>query len=344
MKMKRLFMEKPGKSTYLGKCLLLLALVMFLPLNSALGVNTPLDEFSTPVSPLQKVSLQGPIPPNGSYDSNGSAAAGVWGGFRFIDLTITAMSGGLNGVAVITVDTVNRYSLSIPDLTSGAGNIIWSGSTDPAQCNLGYNLAALDTFYLFVLGVDHDVTLMLKAWDSTCTTFTTAAVPILKDVTGLKAIPFSSFTNPAILKGTVGRVELSIPTTYALDMSFDFVEADCVATPPGVAFSANPTQITPPQCSQLCWTLTGTVTSASIDQGIGAIDFSPGQHCKEVCPTGPITYTLTAKNGCAQKTAIAQINPLSKVPNLNQWGAMVLSLVLAGAAVWLLRRKRTSIG
>jgi outer membrane protein OmpA-like peptidoglycan-associated protein len=73
---------------------------------------------------------------------------------------------------------------------------------------------------------------------------------------------------------------------------------------PTVSISANPASIEQGKCAKLDWSSTGA-SSASIDQGIGAVD--PGGS-REVCPAATTQYTITAKGEGGAKTATTTVN------------------------------------
>src|SRR5205085_2110354 len=69
------------------------------------------------------------------------------------------------------------------------------------------------------------------------------------------------------------------------------VTVKVIKKPVITSFGANPPQIEPGQSSALFWSITGA-TSASIDQGVGAVDSKAGSI--PVSPSAKTTYTLTA--------------------------------------------------
>ena len=82
------------------------------------------------------------------------------------------------------------------------------------------------------------------------------------------------------------------------------VAADGGSTPPDGApvitsFTANPTSIAAGERSTLAWTVTGTVTALTLDQGIGGV---LGSGDRTVSPPATTTYTLTAANGSMMTT------------------------------------------
>jgi peptidoglycan-associated lipoprotein len=90
-----------------------------------------------------------------------------------------------------------------------------------------------------------------------------------------------------------------------------------VVTPPPPArptvaqFTAEPTGIQRGQSSTLRWEVTGSVTSVSIDQGIGTVQ-STGN--RRVNPSDSTTYTLTATGPGGTATASATVNVSAPPP------------------------------
>lgn len=68
---------------------------------------------------------------------------------------------------------------------------------------------------------------------------------------------------------------------------------------PVITLSATPTVILPGQSATLSWNVTGTASSVSIDQGIGAVTTSGSG---SVTPTATTTYTLTATGDSITRT------------------------------------------
>jgi peptidoglycan-associated lipoprotein len=89
-----------------------------------------------------------------------------------------------------------------------------------------------------------------------------------------------------------------------------------VVTPPPAAptvaqFTAEPTSIQRGQTSTLRWEVTGTVTSVSINLGIGTVQ-STGSN--RVNPSESTTYTLTASGPGGNTTASATVNVTAPPP------------------------------
>jgi len=85
---------------------------------------------------------------------------------------------------------------------------------------------------------------------------------------------------------------------------------------PSVAqFTAEPTSIQRGQTSTLRWEVTGTVTSVSINQGIGTVQ-STGS--SRVSPSDSTTYTLTATGPGGSNTRTATVNVSAPPPPPSQ--------------------------
>ncbi|HEX9156739.1 MAG TPA: OmpA family protein, partial [Syntrophales bacterium] len=76
---------------------------------------------------------------------------------------------------------------------------------------------------------------------------------------------------------------------------------------PTVSISADPATIEQGKCANLAWSTTGA-SSASIDQGVGAVDRNGS---RQVCPSGTTQYTVTAvgDGGTRTTSATVTVNP-----------------------------------
>ena len=102
--------------------------------------------------------------------------------------------------------------------------------------------------------------------------------------------------------------ERAQPYFDTADKSADAVLAKTKACqPPVVKYSANPTAVSPGQCSTLTWT-SRNVQKAEIDQEVGAVAASGS---KQVCPkkTTPYVLTATGTGGTVYETATVTVNP-----------------------------------
>lgn len=73
---------------------------------------------------------------------------------------------------------------------------------------------------------------------------------------------------------------------------------------PAVSISASPASIQQGNCTNLSWN-SSNATSASIDQGVGAV--SPNGS-KSVCPTANTNYTITASGAGGSRTAVTGVS------------------------------------
>jgi len=83
------------------------------------------------------------------------------------------------------------------------------------------------------------------------------------------------------------------------------------AAPTVAQFTAEPTSIQRGQSATLRWEVSGTVTSVSINQGIGTVQ-STGNN--RVSPSDSTTYTLTATGPGGTNTATATVNVTAPAP------------------------------
>jgi peptidoglycan-associated lipoprotein len=88
-------------------------------------------------------------------------------------------------------------------------------------------------------------------------------------------------------------------------------EAPKPAAPTVAQFTAEPTAIQRGQSSTLRWQVTGSVTSVSINQGVGTVQSSGSSR---VNPSDSTTYTLTAAGPGGSTTATATVNVSAPPP------------------------------
>jgi len=335
-------------------CCLFAAVLMLTP-TSGNAASLVIDGFSQPADPAQIVEIASGGTPitDPTVDTDGRAVTGVSGGNRWIQVSVQAMGSNLTARAVIPVveGSTNRYSLSIPDGTVGAGAIVWSGTTAENGCALGLDLSPYDEFNISVLNNDEPAQVQLVVWNSDCTASATQTINIPDSSPGVYTFSFGLFSNPSILTGTAGRIRLNVPNVTALDMSLDYLQADCDTPAPVInSFSANPSIMTPPGTTNLSWNITSTyfvsgrIVSTCVDPSTSTpIASNTGVDVPFDVDSAPCQFTLIAVGECDNDTEVIRINQQpSKVPSLNEWGMIILSLVLAASAAWLLRRRRTS--
>ncbi len=149
-------------------------------------------------------------------------------------------------------------------------------------------------------------------------------------------------TNVLNVSGTSFMVSPTATTTYQLTVTNDGGSATSETivtlttdapptdpTPPETptkpkitSFTANPSSTAPGQAVTLSWTVTGSPTSLTIDNGVGAVSGSS----TTVNPTATTTYTLTATNNSGKDTEITVVTvgskpepPTNDVPYYGRW-------------------------
>ncbi len=113
---------------------------------------------------------------------------------------------------------------------------------------------------------------------------------------------------------------------------FVLVGPACVSLGPSIAtFEATPAVITSGQSTTLVWNVAGA-SSASIDQGLGAV---PAAGSQIVYPTSTTVYTLTASNiaGTITKSIVVSVNPQPIVINIDANPSVIISGSSA-ALIW----------
>jgi hypothetical protein len=128
---------------------------------------------------------------------------------------------------------------------------------------------------------------------------------------GAQTVTISGVTGNLPLNGST-VVSPTQTTTYTItatgaDGKSSTAQAIVTVTTGGaprvISFSANPTNISAGQSSQLCWNVEGA-TSISIAPGVGNVQ---AQACIAVSPTATQQYVLTARNAQGTTTAIATV-------------------------------------
>lgn len=106
------------------------------------------------------------------------------------------------------------------------------------------------------------------------------------------------------------QVSPNSDTTYTLEATnaggSDSAQTNVdVTQPPNItSFTASPSTINQGGSSTLSWTVSGEVTSLSINQSVGDVT---GQSSKSVSPGSTTTYRLTATNGAGSDTATVKV-------------------------------------
>ena len=100
---------------------------------------------------------------------------------------------------------------------------------------------------------------------------------------------------------------------------------------PVAKLTASPTSVVTGSASNLTYSCSGDVTSASINNGVGTLS-SPASGSKSVSPTTTTTYTLTCTNDAGSSTATAQV---AVIPSLTGSCSVSPTSITAGdSATW----------
>ena len=114
----------------------------------------------------------------------------------------------------------------------------------------------------------------------------------------------SFFATPGTYTISLGMYNFPGSTAFNTNPMGMAVTVDAPPQPPAptVSFSVSPTSIISGGTSTLSWTVTGNVSSVSINQGIGSVAASG---TRSVSPTSTTTYTITAigEGGTTTRTA-----------------------------------------
>jgi len=314
------------------------------------AVSKLIDHFDTG---SQALSITGQIA-SATTVEDARAATNAAGGHRYISLTVVSQQAG-TATADVFIGNPGVYAFALPPTgtgggATGRGMVAWTGADDSTSQLLDLGLCATGTYpsdrFTFIFNsIDQAARMSLevaKGADVRTVNFDVPAV-----FTGPIYLPFSQFgADWQTFFCNVGRIRLTFPVTLVpgLDFALDTLQAECSLPSPKLAtFTANPSIVSPGAKTNLCWTYdasTGAVLSQAIDQGVGSVPV--GTMCKEVTvPSVPITYKLTVQGECGSDFKTVTIGPSSKVPSLTEWGIIILSLILAGSAVVLLRRRQS---
>jgi hypothetical protein len=123
--------------------------------------------------------------------------------------------------------------------------------------------------------------------------------------------------------GTVSETDVYSVNPYGIAIT---VNAPPAPAAPTISFSASPSTIIQGSSSTLSWTVTGNVSSVSINQGIGSVSTSG---TTSVSPTTTTTYTITAtgEGGTTTRTVTLTVN-LPPPPTIS-FSASPTSIILS---------------
>ena len=331
---------------------LVAAVLMVFPVGYADAAGITIDDFSD----LQTVTVA-----TITTTTNCAAAPAALGNNRcFIDQKTT----GTDGLEVTLKTTVaDNLSWSIESTAAGRGAIVYSGTNSTGGLALGQNFItganAASRFAFSVIQLDEPIDLLFEVTNTAGTTTLSATMTI--DNTGNFYVDFADFGTPAQVNAvfsSIGRIKVSweyLTPALAFDMTLDDLRTECVIETPVInSFSA----VTPVAFGATSTTLSWNITpgasnpesaritsscSSSTPYAISGSDVYSGSDTFNITSFA-CTFTLKAIGYCENATSqviVTQAPPPGRVPSLNEWGMIILSLFLAGSAIWMLRRKRT---
>lgn len=330
------------------------------------GHCATVDSFDTPAAG-QTISI--PFP-GGVTDTNNAVATTAYGGARGLSLTAGIWtSEGDIATAIVTDASANEFTASIPANSNGSGKIVWNGSsTDQGACldAPGPNLLTDANQFIIDYQSDHTMTPKLRVYRSTgdCADFREWEFDFAGDDLPHEAsVLFNTVADYQDFLDDVGRIEFIWTRDSAIDFIVKDIRTDCPVVKPTVTLlrinnSGSPggTVNLQPPCDEtknieICFTVANPTASVTVrNQNTSAIVYGPkvpdsgGHDCFSTSiSTYPTSFFVDAVEDCSDAnatiTAICTDQP-SRVPSLNEWGMILLALILAVTALWQLRRRR----
>jgi Malectin domain len=265
--------------------------------------------------------------------SNGSTNAIVW----MLEANIPR-SQPLNGVAPNQPFLTALDALTLQKLyQSNPGDLFVGGKYNTPVIARGTVFVATDRIQAFGLKQVVPPTPVITSFTANPTSIVSGQSTALSWATTGTVTSLSIDQDVGTVTGTSKSVSPLTTTTYTLTASNNGALATQTVTvtvtslPPPVitSFTANPVSIVSGQSATLSWVTTGTVTSRSVDQGVGTVTGSS----KSVAPTTTTTYTLTASNsgGSATKTVTITVTPIPP-PVITSFTANPLSIMSGQSA------------
>lgn len=304
--------------------------------------------------------------------NTGGPFVNVLGQYRHMWMKLLA--GSISGNTLSTLVASSFFSSGSEPGILGQGYLLWNGnssngpddnSTNPALA-LNYDLSAVASRFVVTLssrdlpaGVDMYIDVIDMSGNKSTMHQVMSAYP--QDY----YFPFASFSGSANFHH-VGAIRMYWHGPTEIDFTLDKLNADCVLTEPTITLltvngsgSPGSTVVLPPPCETksitICFTSANdnaTVTVTNQTAG-GPPVYGPqkppsGGHDCFTYPslsTYPTVFFVDANETCVDANATITVTCTeqpSKVPGLNEWGMVLLALVLAAAAIWQLRKKRMS--
>lgn len=348
-----------GKARFLLVFGLVLAGLLFLPRGGAQAAETPIDAFTTGDQPLFSTNSGDPFQQRHNTGT-------MMGGHRWLDNRW--IIGGAN-VDVQVITASHYLGFSAGSGTIGRLLVTYNGSGTFGNNSLNQDFSVYSRFIIRIInddwGADNSSIRVYtdnNNWSESQFNILPAFVPTDHIVSFGSFIPGVGALG-GVVWSNVNRVELKIRGSVAqLDFNMDDFLLDCVAPTPQYTAgpSANPNPITgtcppPAQNVQLCWTANAddgntTVTVYNITGGahtqIGAPLVTTGANqCISNVPVAvvPSQFRFVAHNKCNDNNATVTVTcqTQGRVPSLNEWGLLLLALIMVGSALWQLRKRRS---
>ena len=215
-------------------------------------------------------------------------------------------------VTVTVTSTAVTYTQVVVHVVSGmhpTQNLVLRGASWGGLADSVGTSHATETFNAQQEG---DYIFTWFAQDAVGNTMTSATAGYTKctEVTG--TVISTSFYNIATASDALGYISQYVNSSASAAYG-NIIAAFALAPAPPVigSFTASPAPIPSGSSSTLSWSTSGTTTSRTIDQGIGAIAASG---TRSVSPTVSTTYTLSTANanGTTQATVYVGIAPAGK--------------------------------
>jgi hypothetical protein len=238
------------------------------------------------------LSQYGATGPNNNYGCAGTCANGATNYSTCSTYTITATQGTNGTITPAGASTVAHGGSRAYTITANSGYSIASLIID------GVTTAAASSYTFSNVTANHTISATFSAIAVNCT----AQAVTWGSCTGTAGAT-NSGSNASVTDSTTPHTGSA---TYACNNgTFTLQSGSTCVAPPTITFSASPTSVVSGGSSTLTRTVSGTVTSCSIDQGVGSVSAANGTTIVTVNTT--TTYTLTCTGAGGTSTATASV-------------------------------------
>jgi len=205
-------------------------------------------------------------------------------------------------------------------LYGSVGTLLLTISTQ--ACQTGTNCAAPQGTTFDFMGSGFTPNAVVRRFvKDTATGTQTELTPLLNtDSSGLLSWSFPSTCSTSV--GTFEVFAVDVTTGKESNhVTEEITPGNCPPTlPPSCTLTASPLMISVGDSSTLTWTTTGNPTSASINNGLGAVN--PAGGSQPVSPSTDTTYTMTVSNSAGQSTCVASVAVTPGVPSFQTTGSL----------------------